>query len=164
MVSDDGTWTALTADTADNANAEMPRQIFLYDYGTYNFYAATAESGKYGEAGTPQDSLCPKGWNLSSSSVSTKSFYNLIVNSYGYISTGGRQEDEETNRLVRQHPLSFTSGYYGKGGALSPSVIAYWRSYASTTYGGVLYILDNYVSPADSFYKANSAPIRCVKE
>ena len=100
-----------SATAANNVLADMPRN---YDDGNnafgdlYNWYAATAELGKFSTKGTVSDSLCPSGWKLpinSDEQTTALSWLGLLGGSYGLSNLDGL--------IIKKLPLSFAlSGAY----------------------------------------------------
>ena len=92
--------------------SEMPRE-YLVDTGIkgglYNWYSATAETGKYGTSVSGVDSLCPKGWtNVSYGSASEeKTWYFVTYRNYSFTT-------------VRQMPVSYVwVGEYRESGTFA---------------------------------------------
>ncbi|MBQ6605885.1 InlB B-repeat-containing protein [Candidatus Saccharibacteria bacterium] len=204
-LSDDGNFTLL-AEVTNNANAEMPRSYSngsdwiendttYRDSGTpaeasqyignyYNWYAATAESGKYSQdsvnAKTENDSICPAGWQLpTDGNLNTdKSWAKLLkntTNGYGLFTTDGAQSsttnpyESATEPSLRMHqaPLSiiFSGYYYWVDGATSSrgSRGGYWPSTPyNVTYARSLYFSSVDVAPQNNRDKPHGFTVRCV--
>jgi len=177
-VSDDGNFTMLDSVT-DNANTELPRS---YDNGGanaygdyYNWYAATAESGKRITNTSVADSICPAGWKLpiaargeDSSSITYKSYHNLLFGNYFSES----DTLAEMAVIVRSYPLSFAlTGEYSPGNGQIIQIgnrSRYWTctAHAAYTYSRLLYIDLNSVHSLDGNadgIKLNGLAVRCVK-
>lgn len=72
----------------------------------YNWKAATAGTGGDGKV-NPTGSICPKGWQLPAySSSSKKSWYNLVLNTYGY-------DSRSRTSTVPYGDASSEGSYYG---------------------------------------------------
>ena len=143
----------------------------------YNWYAATAESGRYTmEVGarSSEESICPSGWELPrgtfyASNKSGKSWYNLIISTYGTeVVEDNGDSDTDNAKKSRKTPLSLTlSGYYtwsggqpyAKGHQFNMWATGWTgggssEAYSNTTYGRV--------RPEHSYYQAFGNTIRCV--
>ena len=143
----------------------------------YNWYAATAESGKFSDIDTASeaaDSICPRGWQLPASHTadSTKSWQNLLTTTY-WGDTDNRDgasnlSSAEGAAMLHKMPLSIVfSGYYGwVNGNLNSrgSYGYYWSSTPYSLYYGAYYLYfgSTYVHPQRSSDKPNGFTIRCV--
>ena len=157
----------------------------------YNWYAATAESGKYAHtsAGTAtsatvknvDDSICPKGWHLPENGTSgetakqSQSWGNLLHNSYDVIDAEGTQS-ATNNRYENAYapanemhklPLSipFSGYYHWTNGALNNrgTFGYFWSSTPySTAHARNLDFNSTYVYPQVSNNKVNGFTVRCV--
>ncbi|MBQ6147648.1 InlB B-repeat-containing protein, partial [Candidatus Saccharibacteria bacterium] len=177
--SDDGNYTDLD-EVTNNANAEIPRSYTYGADGYYNWYAATAESGKYSTAKTYNDSVCPAGWQLpTGSDLNTdKTWAKLLkntTNGYGLFTTDGTQSattnpyESATEPSLRMHqaPLSIIySGFYGwVNGNLD--IVGSGGYYWSSTLGDNVYSFSlnfygNFVNPQTYVNKTYGFAVRCV--
>jgi len=166
-VSDDGNYTVLDS-VANNANAEIPREYHRGNDalgGYYNWYAATAESGKYTivTSSIVDDSICPNGWRLPSNISSYKSWPGL-TSAYEISSNA------DGTKKLRSYPLSNTmpGGYDLSSGALygRGSYAYYWESVASYNAGAFLLYFNNasYVNPTANVSRSLGYSIRCVRK
>ena len=172
-MSDDGEFTELDS-VANNANAEMPRghKSRIESYGEhYNWYAATAESGKYDMAplasSTSSDSICPSGWQLATSSGNES--WGRLLGTYS-ISSGTSTENVNA---IKGLPfiLSF-SGTYGSLDGVEKYLGTsghYWTSVASNTATSTT-AFHLYFDASGGLYAAGASgkmtgfTIRCVKK
>ena len=147
----------------------------------YNWYAATAGTGKYDSTGEVSDSLCPSGWRLpkdvqnNTTANSGSEFYNLLVLQYG-MKVGSNAGDgvnhgndyfRNADTAVLSFPLSFIrSGfYYWNIGGLNGRTNGgnFWSSYASSvTYSRVLNFYGRYLYPQFGYNKGYGFAVRCV--
>ena len=173
------------ATPANNELAEMPREYETQrlNFGRYNWYAATAESGKWLSPFLTDvnDSICPKGWMLPQSGQlndsTVKSWDYLLAGAYGLINQAGTQTDsnspfgiaDEAYRRMRSLPLNmptmFYAGYYSFiQGTTTVDAIHYWTK----TYAGLrgrayaLRFYSTYVSPSNNPEIITGSVIRCV--
>ena len=166
--------TALDKDalTPNGDNAETQ---YMGHY--YNWYAATAESGKFSDIDTASeaaDSICPRGWQLPASHTadSTKSWQNLLTTTY-WGDTDNRDgasnlSSAEGAAMLHKMPLSIVfSGYYNwvVGGLSSRgSGGGYWSSTPNSNYYNAynLNFGSTNVNPQGSNNKPYGFTIRCV--
>ena len=113
-ISDDGNFTELESVVAMNSNSEIPRSYHGANPTIgilYNWFAATAESGKYltPNETSVDDSICPSGWKLPvnyNQETTDKSLPGLLFGSYQL------SNDKTGSEMARKAPLSFTlTGY-----------------------------------------------------
>ena len=182
-VSGEDVTTGLTSGTWDSARNQFFGSEYFGQY--YNWYAATAETGKYTSTSTVSGSICPKGWQLPVNSTATgaKSWYNLIQSDdyYDLIDTAGTQTaanskfptsdnpDKEAAWRMHQIPLSipFTGLYNWTSGALRNrgGLGYFWSSTASSTAGAYyLYFNGTGVSTHSYYGKVNGFTVRCVAQ
>ena len=147
-----------------NSYAEMPRS---YDNGAnsfgtyYNWYAATAESGKYDAViYRTSDSLCPKGWTLpSGKSDESGSWHDLIYNA--------EQLSGSDAAKLKTLPLSLVfSGYFGLSSQApyyQNAMGRFWTSYGGTkVLARYLNITNSTVQASyNSYGKPNGNSVRC---
>ena len=92
---------------------QMPRQYYspVSSKSAFNWFAATAEDGKYSTIATVNDSICPKGWNLpidgGTSTTIDYSWGKLLSSLDTYALASGA----EASRTVRKTPISFVTPY-----------------------------------------------------
>ena len=141
-------------------------------YGTYyNWFSATAESGKFNMGGSSyaSDSICPKGWQLpNNADQDGKSFRQYFANviepalRYGEYAQSNRQAIVEAIKLPTSLNLP---GYYNQsiGGLRRRGKSAYYHESGTNTYAQerLLFLrTDGYYTGADS--KLGGFSIRCV--
>ena len=166
--------TALDKDalTPNGDNAETQ---YMGHY--YNWYAATAESGKFSDIDTASeaaDSICPRGWQLPANHTadSTKSWQNLLTTTY-WGDTDNRDgasnlSSAEGAAMLHKMPLSivFSGYYYWVSGSLDyrGSYGYYWSSTPASNYYSAYNLNFNstYVYPQGGSNKPNGFTIRCV--
>ena len=157
------------ATPVDNKLAEMPRSynsslVSFANY--YNWYAATAESGKYSTSDgvVVADSLCPKGWSLpiislDSSTYTPKSWQGLLFGSYG-LSNG-----EAYSEILRQLPLSFGYiGYYDSGYGTIPYQNSRGRLWTAANRALTYSVSSIYPQNISGGSKYAGYGIQCVKD
>ena len=124
----------------------------------YSWPAATAGGSK--SSGNENNSICPKGWQLTVNAASDpKSYYYLIRTAYNI-------QDSNDNR-IRPLPMSFIlSGRYYQGALGSRAGFGlYWSSAAdssSSAYG--LFFSSGHLRPqgSSSYDKNDGLSVRCV--
>ena len=169
--------------TVDSGNAVgYYGNMYIGNY--YNWYAATAESGKYSQASvsakTEDDSICPAGWQLPTdgNSDTDKSWAKLLkntTNGYGLFTTDGTQSastnpfGDATSPSLKMHqaPLSiiFSGNYYWVSGNLGSrgSYGFYWSSTpSSSVYARSLGFSSTSVGPQYNGNKPYGFTVRCV--
>ena len=172
----DSTWQPEYISNSTSSTFTMRGSMYYGDY--YNWYAATAESGKWDMEGTATatESICPRGWQLPVNGDSSvdKSWQKLIMGVYGYSTAAGyNQNNRAAINKVMSLPLSVPfAGYYEwTNGALNirGNDGGYWSSTATSSdsgtyayylgmnYGGLLY-------PQLSNNKTYGFTVRCVAE
>ena len=117
----------------------MPRSYNKDNNGSYNWYAATAESGTYTmNSGNASDSICPAGWQLPmyGSATVNKTWSKLLTNGYG-ITMGGDIDDSAILNSLHQSALSITTlGFYDGIGvnrmAYTRTAGFYWTAYPTS--------------------------------
>ena len=177
----DSTWQPSYISTSDGATFTMRGSMYIGDY--YNWYAATAGSGRYDMSNSTSHngavashSICPKGWKLPVNGDSSVdgSWQHLINGTYGYVTTNGyNQNNRAALNKIMQLPLSIPfAGYYEwTNGALNSrgNVGNYWSSTATSASASTnSYNLNmNYggnVNPQNNNNKVNGLTIRCIAE
>ncbi len=167
--------------STDGDTFTMRGSMYIGDY--YNWYAATAESGKYDmrnssyhDSAVANDSICPKGWKLPSNATGdSDSWRNLITTTYAFPGTTGGYSSNNRDSLnrVKQLPLSipFTGYYNWANGTLNNRGYGggFWSSTAASANDSTLaYDLDMYyVGYFNTQYSGNKVyglAIRCVAE
>ena len=180
-VSDDGNYTSITGPTS-NSNAEMPRSDLAGNdaYGAYyNYYAATAESGKYDRTQmtnhTAEDSVCPKGWKLPSNDDNVSGGWgDLFVNTY-QISTSSELAtiNNEAVDTVTKSPFSMSlTGIIETRLTRQNQFGYFWTSGVSSSYNSNGYYLavrknagsDDVFIIHRQFAKHAGVAVRCVKK
>ncbi len=149
--------------------------------GTYfNWKAATGGMGDITNTNRPDDSVCPKGWQLPVDATSGKSYRQLIDAYYDGVYGNANSTYKETvngahiyamSQTLRRAPLSITlSGYFQFYSGKTVNVASYgnfWSSTSSstsssTTYARILNFYSNYLNPQNSNNKGGGFPVRCV--
>ena len=163
---------------SNNSDDKFTMRGSMYYGNYYNWYAVTAESGKFdmGSNANATDSICPRGWQLpiNGGNDTDKSWQHLINGIYGYVSTNGySQNNRKALSKIFSLPMSVPfAGYYEwTNGALynRGDVGDYWSSTATATGEGTnaYYLIINYggfVNPQRSNNKTYGFTIRCVAE
>ncbi|MBQ3429836.1 InlB B-repeat-containing protein [Candidatus Saccharibacteria bacterium] len=170
----DSTWQPEYISNSTGSTFTMRGSMYYGDY--YNWYAATAESGKWDMEGTATatESICPRGWQLPVNGDSSvdKSWQKLIMGVYGYSTAAGyNQNNRAAINKVMSLPLSvpFAGRYEWSNGALNYRGYDgyYWSSTATSsdsgtyaynlrmTYGG-------YLNPQVDYDKTYGFTVRCV--
>ena len=139
---------------------ELPCPAGTTNQGTYYNHTAASAGISLGKISSDlpdelaPDSICPKGWMLPTRlEDSNKSFYNLIINSYGGVEASSNRPNADV--IVLYPPLSFIrAGYYQNSSTLitNPGLTGYYwgaRLHPNGGYGSVLL--------ANSYNIANSA-------
>ena len=182
LYSTDGNQTAANADAGlntwhqgsgvwieNNSRSDMPRSYHNGNntYGDYyNWYSATAETGKFSTPGgtTVSDSLCPKGWNLpiNGGTTTEKSWQGLLYGSYGLDNSAA------SSQTMRKAPLSLAlSGYYNlvNGSLDNRGSLGYWWSATATSASDArnLYFDSSAVAPQTNVNKPDGFSVRCVQ-
>lgn len=171
-MSDDGTWTALDSVVANNANAAMPRS---YRYGEnsivgslYNWYAATAESGKYDTNAyiRTSDSICPSGWHIvTAGSTGAKSYQSVLLSTYGY-SVSTNTLTQEAILALGRHPFSlvYSRGIEVTTGNIGTNLyMTYWTDMSYTGKNAVyLFAGGGNLAVANNTTRTSSDTVRCV--
>ena len=122
-------------------------------YGTYyNWYAATAGSGKYStSSGNASYSICPKGWRLPTGGSSGE--FQTLYNNY---SSSAAMRGDPVNFVLSGYRYgSSTGGQGGNGSYWSSTVIAISNAY-------FLYIQGSNTGPAYNGPKYYGFSMRCV--
>jgi len=157
----------------------------------YNWFAATAGSGKPADIstttdgnriinGTVQDSICPKGWTLpvggatdaNSTNGFVKSFYNLAQLYIGKVGTGNYIPSVEV-AMVYASPISFVpAGYYNLSSVLSDVGTRqfYWSGTTSSDaalalemdYNSAMHVLYPGTGRSNNQGKGVGMSVRCV--
>ena len=151
-----------SATVLSNILAEIPREYINPTRANFNFYAATAESGKYDiDSGNAPDSICPSGWTLpfyTNAPDDNQTLRQLLVNKY----------DNSVSKFYSL-PLSFTeSGFYyhdGKSYLGNGTRIITNAYYGNKGYAYISITNSNAIL-IDSTYdaKSNGEAIRCIKK
>ena len=145
----------------------------------YNWYAATAETGKWnmGGGGTSMPnnqasgSICPSGWELpydyGYQAGRNKSWTQLINNAYNISQSAIETGETESSLKARHTPLSLPlSGYYGNnnGSLTSRGVFGrFWSRTRNTVNANYLYFsTDGRLSTNGGNSMSNGLSIRCV--
>ncbi|MBR2587496.1 hypothetical protein IKE71_03975 [Candidatus Saccharibacteria bacterium] len=110
--------TILQPSLIENSSSDsytMRGTKYFGDY--YNWYAATAESGSRTDiAVEAADSICARGWKLSTAQEAIGSYIYLIKDVLGWVS-GVRTNNKSAVVNMLQLPMSFSyTGYYSNGG------------------------------------------------
>ncbi len=188
---------AVTEDATTNANAmTYSRSLYSSDtrntanfindgdtqtIGTYfNWKTATGGMGDMTNTNRPDDSVCPKGWQLPVDATSGKSYRQLIDayydGVYGSAWSGNTYYQTENgahiyamSQALRRAPLSIPfSGNFQFSSGKTARVASYgyfWSSTSySTTYARYLYFYSHGLYPQFYLYKGNGVPVRCVAE
>ncbi len=147
--------------------------------GTYfNWKTATGGMGDMTNTSRPDDSVCPKGWQLPVDATSGKSYRQLIDAYYdgvhggvystsSYYQTINGAHIYAISQALRRAPLSIPfSGdfqFYSGKAAYVASNGYFWSSTSySTTNARYLAFASNYLYPRTNGYKGNGFPVRCV--
>ena len=172
----DSTWQPEYISNSTGSTFTMRGSMYYGDY--YNWYAATAESGKWDMEGTATatESICPRGWRLpvNGGNDTDKSWQKLIMGVYGYSTAAGyNQNNRAAINKVMSLPLSVPfAGYYEwTNGALNNrgSTGYYWSSTATSSDSGTnAYDLNvyygGYLYPQNYNNKTYGLTVRCVAE
>ena len=160
------------ATPANNELAEMPRGYNSVDGhgGYFNWYSATAETGKYSTvSGNASDSVCPRGWALPFGSGGNtygqngpnKSWYNLIRNVYEL------DNGVASVTFLQSAPLNMDKNMYhnnstGRKGTIS--VFNLWSSGARNVYtvSSLATREDGRLYTNNDGHKADGFGVRCV--
>ena len=168
-----------------NSRTEIPRSYNYESYGIYNWYAATAESGKYlQDSSSPNadSSICPAGWRLPTfgNKNTDKTWTKLVMNStngYGLIETSGVQTSANNptygetgaSLALNTTPIALNySGYLSFGdGHLGGRRTEgdYWTSQAYNHHSASrFYARSNSIQVAagDASTKIDGIAVRCV--
>ena len=149
---------------------ELPCPAGTTNNGTwYNHTAATANSslGMVNDGDIALDSICPKGWMLSSTGIySKKSYENLLGNTYGGVDATSRTN---ASTIVTYPPISLIfAGYYRYEDTKFVNIGyegSFWESQnRSTTNARRLYAFRTSlaITSIGSTRRGNGNPIRCV--
>ena len=152
-----------------NSRTEIPRS---YSSGNssignfYNYYAATAESGKWSmTSGGTNDSICPNGWTIpiAGNSDINKSWKGLLIGTYNLVLTG------ESSSVSRQLPLILAYG-----GAINPIVgsdtslnrygVMWTSSSLSRDFVNTVFYEGTGVDAGHQDLKSQGYAVRCVKK
>ena len=135
----------------------------------YNWYSATAESGRFDTPinASPSDSVCPKGWKLPRAGTinDDKSWRGMLVGTYGFDGGAKSSEDSRHNTLS----LGFFGYYRSAGGIADVNSIGYFISSMSGNrgfnYTMVALVSNNELADRYDWLAKTSGPgLRCVKE
>ena len=135
----------------------------------YNWSAAIASnnsssltSSTYNNVtNNPQNSICPKGWRLpTTSTVAAKNEFARLNNVYNSGSTGNG------TGLINSPVYMVRSGYVNGGSLYDAGCNSYYWS--STVYNAgnayILYFRSGYVDPASNYYRFLGWSVRCVSD
>ena len=144
----------------------------------YNWNAATAETGKYNIDTYVDDSICPAGWQLPSISTPAggKSWYDLFIRAYNYISVEGIQTADNSplgtsnaaSKAVRQNPINLSyGGMYGGAAGGKPTYLIngfFWNRIGAneSTHAYDLLFNDSAIYPRHVYDIRNGFQVRCV--
>ena len=152
-----------------NSRSDIPRSYkgTNSSRGTaYDWYAATAETGKLDQSYLPTDSVCPSGWRLPRN-MGTGSWYDLIKTTYQYISQAGLSSSGV--RAIKKLPLSLGYSTYVQwhtGAVFDGSSASgkYWTTAQVNKFEIRYLYLDSsgYLYPQSNVDKANGISVRCV--
>ena len=150
--SDSGTWCTTNDSACDDQS--MVLDSGNTTYGTYyNWYAATAGTGKYStSSGNVSSSVCPKGWRLPTGGSSGEfqtlySNYNsseLMRGGPAFVLSGDRNGSSTRNQGSR--------GFYWSSSALD-SNLAYY-----------LYLNSSIINSVDNYNKYFGFTVRCIAQ
>ncbi len=161
-----------TRNTANFINDGDTQTIGTY----FNWKTATGGIGDMTNTSRPNDSVCPKGWQLPVDTTSGKSYRQLIDAYYDGVYGNANSTYKETingahiyaiSQTMRRAPLSITlSGSFQFASGKTVSVAGYgyfWSSTSgSTTLARRLVFGSNYLYPQTNNGKGNGFPVRCV--
>ena len=140
----------------NNTSSSYDASSNVYSYGNYyNWYSATAGSGKYGSSygqgyEAPGD-ICPAGWHLPTGGSASAEFGALDVAMGG---TGASQSTTEASNRWRIYPNNFVYSGVVAGSSVGNrnSHGHYWSSSAGTSsVAYYLYLSSSYVNPDTCF-------------
>lgn len=165
-IKDDGSFEAYAHNSNSNSNSytEIPRSYSGENTISYNWYAATAESGTLAmTTGDAEDSICPAGWQLPFGTEENHSWYNLFINAYGL-----ETNSEESATAIRNAPfyLLFEGGFNWNSGAQNTSgTDGYYHTTttrANNVSFAVVHNMTTWIGTYGSGGKNGGAAVRCV--
>ncbi len=127
----------------------------------YTFQSATNGTGSSvtTDGANATGSICPTGWKLPTSKVTTSGSFGGLTTAYGISSNAAG------STALRSSPLYFVYGGLVNSGYLSSAGSGgrYWSSTAvSSTYAYNLYFYSSDVNPSSNTYRYIGLPVRCL--
>ena len=167
--SNTGTWCTTNSSACDDKFQYIDTGS---TYGIlYNWYTATAGSGKYSTSGTAAYSICPRGWRLPTSGGTSGEFAKLDI---AWGGTGANRDNANTygnftgTIADASHAGFILAGYrYSSSTNNQGTVGYYWSSTASSSNNAYyLYLSSSYsdVYPSDYDDKYRGFSVRCVAQ